>query len=98
MTKANKKRVKRGDPIKYKDHVGNSKIFYYTLDDKDLFRPRKEKLSRDKAAIYKKYYLKAVKKLRKENPDMSYDDHKIWQAMINLEFNDRIKGKIKGDW
>lgn len=47
MTKANKKRIKRGDPLKYKSHVDNSK-FFYTLDDKTFYKARKEEVTREK--------------------------------------------------
>lgn len=95
MTAANKKRFRRGDPLKYKDHVGNRNIIYYTLDGKTLYRPAKEEIKRNKAEVFKKYYLKAIKKLRKDNPDICYDDFRIWKLMVKLEFDDRMKGKVK---
>lgn len=97
MTAANKKRFKRGDPLRYKDHVKNRNIIYYTLDDKTLYRTHKEEIKINKAEVFKKYYLKAVKKLRKDNPGISYNDSRIWNCMVNLEFNDRMKGMVKNE-
>ena len=97
MTAANKKRYKRGDPLRYKDHVRNGNIICYTLDGKTLYRPDKEEITKQKAEKFKRYYLKAVKKLRKENPDMSYNDPKIWHCMVKLEFGDHLKGRVKNE-
>lgn len=97
MTAANKKRFRRGDPLVYKDHVRNGNIICYTLDGKTLYKPDKEAITNQKAEKFKKYYLKAVRKLRKENPNITYNDSRIWHCMVKLEFDNHLKGRVKNE-
>jgi hypothetical protein len=103
MTRANTKRFKRGDPLVYKGHILNNKniMFYIIGNEIIVYKSNNDKTliesNRTTIVKFKKYYLKAVRKARKENPGISHYDNRIFKIMIEDEFKDRINKKIKGD-
>lgn len=103
MTRANIKRFKRGDPLKYKGHILNNKnIMFYVVEGSNIiYKSNNDKIlfvsNKTTSLKFQRYYLKAVKKLRKKNPGISHYDARIFKIMIEDEFKDRIAKKVKGD-
>ncbi|OFW61806.1 MAG: hypothetical protein A2Z35_06120 [Actinobacteria bacterium RBG_19FT_COMBO_36_27] len=96
MTNANKKRYRRGDPIIYKGlptQLGcSANIIYYCLTNKrGVYSFTNRSLNETECKNTKRIYLKAVKNVRKEYPDIRFDDIKIIREMVKIKNNEGLK-------
>jgi hypothetical protein len=77
MNNANRKRLRKGEPLVYKglQHNNNAVIIAYSV--KRNYYKYLEELNYKTISILKKLYLKAVKTIRKTCPGVSCDDKRI---------------------
>jgi hypothetical protein len=80
MSNANKKRLRKGEPLKYKGMQPHNNAVIIAYSVKNNYYKYLEELNYKTVSTLKRLYLKAVKTIRKTCPGVSCDDRRI----INL--------------